>query len=76
MRLIATLIRSAADPCSGVFCAVRSAKARMLKFLSRMSGDVAAAAEQGLDVALLAGDLHLPVEEGAHAGEPLEVLAR
>ena len=36
--------------------------------------DVAAAAEQRLDVALLAGESDLAVEKGAHAGEALEVL--
>ena len=38
MRIIASLIRSAAEPCSGELVAVRSPKARMLKFLSCSSG--------------------------------------
>ena len=73
---MASLIRSAAEPCSGEFCAVRSPKARMLKFLSLDLGDVAPAAEEGLHVALLPRELDLAVEEGAHPGEALEVLAR
>jgi len=37
MRIMASLIKSAAVPCSGVFTAVRSAKPRRLEFLLLMS---------------------------------------
>jgi hypothetical protein len=38
MRIMAILIRSAAEPWIGEFAAVRSPNARMLKFRSRSSG--------------------------------------
>src|ERR1051326_3365586 len=37
-------------------------------------GDIAPSAEEGLDIAALAGQGHLAVEKGPHAGEAPEVL--
>ena len=73
MRIMASLIRSAAEPWSGRVLRVALAVGAHVEVPVLDLGDVAAALEEGLHVALLPGELRHAVEKGAHPGEALEV---
>ena len=73
MRIMASLIRSAAVPCSGVLTAVRSAKPRRFQFLLCMSGMRTDPAEERRNFQFGARLLQRAIDERAHPRVFLEV---